>query len=742
MRELKLFISGITDDLRHERQVLASTLPSLRIAGARIDTKYSDDQLSLEANLAFIYECDIFIGQYSMTRYGRIDPSAGVSVSEQEYEQARCLEKPRLVFIKQLQESDRASAPQSAFVEQIVKQGDNKLRAFEFNNPVQLEEQIADALAALIAEQFALKVTRPIFQAPSLLETFVGREPQIEKLVAALTRGQLVIIRGVGDTGGLGRSELAIHAAHLVRDQFPDGVLWANIKTTRPADTITAWARAYGGFPSLGRGDLRFEFRTLSPEERRAEEITVRADEARRVLSGKRVLAILDGAADEQDNGRIAPLLQALGDCAVMITSRTRRLQLPNAAALIELERMSETEAESLFARVLDARGVDAERSIIAEIGRSVDFLPLALNLAASLARERPTIKPQFLLESLRKERAQLESSNWGYPYLRGTRAALNMTHRFLSEDDKKFFAALGAFAGDDFDAAAAAAVTETTPYVAERTLEQLERLSFTQSRYRPGRYRLHSVLRDFARNQLTDWDAELRMAKHYCALAKTHGRKLQGSETHDAHAILDAELSNLFAGQRYAAGRNDQMGWELRRDFIHGAMTYYFNLHSMWSDWINWSFAGIEACQHLGDTSNAVAVAGSLGMVYQRKGDWDQAVEFYQNALAMLEKLENPQGMATIFMNLGVVQTQKSEWAQALSSLSRALRLNEKFGDLRGTAQTRANLGMLYAKHGERNKARGFWMQALEVFDSLGSQNEGDIVRKWLKSLPNENRK
>jgi hypothetical protein len=59
--------------------------------------------------------------------------------------------------------------------------------------------------------------------------------------------------------------------------------------------------------------------------------------------------------------------------------------------------------------------------------------------------------------------------------------------------------------------------------------------------------------------------------------------------------------------------------------------------------------------------------------------------------------------------------------------------------GDKRGTAQVWANLGMLYSKHGERNKARAYWTQALEVFDALGSQNEGDIVRKWLRGLPRD---
>ena len=584
-----------------------------------------------------------------------------------------------------------------------------------------------------------MKVARPIFQAPSPLATFVGREGPIEKLVDVLTHGQLVVIRGVGDSGGMGKTELATRVAHLLRDKFSDGVLWANIQTTRPADLLTTWARAFGGFPSLGRGDLRFEFRAATAEERRIEEIAIRAEETRRVLSGKRVLAILDGVEDEQDDIKVTPLLNALADCTVIITSRTRRLRLPKAAISVDLERMTEVESWMLFERIVGTPRLENERSSIAEIREIVDALPLALDLVATRIRERLSIKPKVMLDLLRSERDQLETTKWGYQSLRGMQAAVNTVSRFLSEDDKKFFSSLGAFAGDDFDAAAAAAVAETSTYVAERTLVQLSELSFVQDRFRPERYRLHPVLRALARDQIIDWNAELRMAKYYGSLAKEYGRKLQGAEIHDAHAVLNLELSNIFAAQAYARERNDRTSWELRRDFIHGAMTFYFNLHAMWSDWISWSRAGIEACQKLGDASSGVSIASSLGLVYQRKGDWEQAIAFYDDALDLLERLGNTQGIATICMNLGVVQTQMGEWPKAISSLGRSLQLFESIGDKRGTGQVRANLGMLYSKHGERNKARAYWSQALEIFDALGSKNEGDIVRKWLKGLPRE---
>ena len=737
MRVLRIFVSGAREDTPREREALTRALRSLRFQAARIDLKYSDECEPRDAITTFIYQCDICIGLYDRTHYDWARSAIRLSFVEQEFNEAQRLEKPQLIFIRQLQSAEKPNSQQSAFIDRVINVGDKNVHVSEFSNLAQLEDQIAEAVIALVSERFELRVTRPIFQAPSMLQSFVGREPQIEKLVNALALGQAVLIHGVGDTGGMGKTELAVYVAHRLRDQFPDGVLWADVQTARPGDLLVTWARMFGGFALLGSGDLRFEYRRISAEERRISETAARVDEAHRVLRGRRVLAILDGVIDEQDDLRIEPLLRALGDCAVIVTSRTSRLRSFKPTSLVDLERMNESEAWDVFERILGAGRLENQRALVTEIGQVVDFLPFALDLAASLLRERYPMVLKTLFEFLRSERESLEASQWGYRSMRGMQSALNVSYMFLSEDDKKFFAALGAFGGDDFDAEAAVSVAEATPYVAARTLEQLAKRALAHDRHRPERYTLHPVVRNYARDKLQDQSAEVRMAKYYCGIAKDYGRELLGSESRSAHTTLTVELSNIFAAHNYAQRRNDPIGWELCRDFIHGAMTSYFNLHAMWSDWINWCEAGLEACQKLRDQRSANSIASSLAMVYQRKGEWDQAIEFYENALAMMEKLGNIPGTAAIHMNLGTVYTEKKDWAKALASLNKSLLIREKLGDAHGVAQTRANLGMLYAKHGERTRARALWTQALEVFVSLQSQNEADIIRKWLKQLP-----
>jgi hypothetical protein len=354
--------------------------------------------------VANVEKCDVYVGLYERTRYGRIDPGSAVSSSELEFDEAVRLEIPQLVFVKLLREGELSDPTQATFLERVMRASRENIRISEFAEPDQLEELAADSFLALIPVHFGIQVSRPVFQTPTRLETFVGRQPQIEKLAAALAPGRAVLIHGVGAVGGMGKTELAAHVAHEMRGQFVDGVLWADIQSSRASDLLFQWARAFGGFASLSRSDLRFEYHTQTDEDRRIAEMAIRAEELRRVISGKRVLAVLDGVVDEEDDLKIAPLLNALGECAVIVTSRTRRLRSLASATLIDLERMNGAEALDLVTRILGSDRLEGQTALVAEIAGVVDSLPLALDLAATLLRERPSMQIGSIVEYLRAE--------------------------------------------------------------------------------------------------------------------------------------------------------------------------------------------------------------------------------------------------------------------------------------------------------------------------------------------------
>ena len=258
----------------------------------------------------------------------------------------------------------------------------------------------------------------------------------------------------------------------------------------------------------------------------------------------------------------------------------------------------------------------------MSQIGQTLEFLPLALDLVAAQLREHTSWTLADLLKMLQDERKRLPTLTWGSA---GVRAAFNQSYDRLHPDEQKFFAALGAFAGDDFDARAAAFVGETTPDAASAWLERFLRLSLAQEGRRAERYKLHPLLRACAQAEGqargTASTNDLRMARYYCALAEENEPKLE-TDIETALPILDADISNIYAGQQWARSHDNQVGWELCRDFIGGAMTYYFNLRAMWNNWIEWGEAGLQACRKLGDERGEGVIAGNLGAVYMQKGE------------------------------------------------------------------------------------------------------------------------
>jgi len=138
------------------------------------------------------------------------------------------------------------------------------------------------------------------------------------------------------------------------------------------------------------------------------------------------------------------------------------------------------------------------------------------------------------------------------------------------------------------------------------------------------------------------------------------------------------------------------------------------------WKEGLGWAERG-------NDEWGQAAALGNLGLVYQAKGDWDKAVEFYNRALKGLEKIgdvEDPfrkHGMAYTFNNLGLVYKAKGEWGKAIEFYNKSLKIKEKIGDEHGMAQTFNNLGGVYYLKGEWDKAIEFYDRALKGLEKIG---------------------
>jgi hypothetical protein len=201
------------------------------------------------------------------------------------------------------------------------------------------------------------------FQVPTDLPRFVGRLPELEAFRAALSaagpeRARPYCLAGMG---GIGKTSLAVHIAHSLRDQFPDGVLWAHVSTSEPLAILDSWARAYqcdySGLPDLES----------------------RAAALRALLADKGVLIILD---DVWDAARARSLLVGGPAATVLLTGRDMDVAQALDAQIVALPVFAAEESQQLLARIVGQARVMAEASAADQICQLLGHLPLALDPA------------------------------------------------------------------------------------------------------------------------------------------------------------------------------------------------------------------------------------------------------------------------------------------------------------------------------------------------------------------------
>lgn len=326
-------------------------------------------------------------------------------------------------------------------------------------------------------------------QLPAAAGHFAGRHGEMDLIAESHEAsrqmdmpGGTVAIWAINGMAGIGKTALAVHAAHRLAARFPDGQLFIDLhgysqghQSREPGEALGTLLRALG-VPAARIPD--------QPEERAAL--------YRQRLAGTRTLIVLDNARSE---AQVRPLLPSTPGCLVLLTSR-RRLKGLHDAHVLALDVLPEAGALALLRTVTapaQASGVDPD---LAEIAALCGRLPLALRIAGTLLRHRPAWTPGYLAGLLRDERRCLATLADGDHDLS---AAFGLSYAALGERQRQLFRRLALVPGPEFDGFAAAALLDADPTTAAGLLEDLVDHNLLIA-HAPNRYRLHHLVRAHAR--------------------------------------------------------------------------------------------------------------------------------------------------------------------------------------------------------------------------------------------------
>ena len=591
-------------------------------------------------------------------------------------------------------------------------------------------EDVVAARQGTLPGAFAAAAIRGL---PRDVASFTGRRAELDRLAEGLhslaAGGGVVGICAIGGMAGVGKTTLAVHAAHRLAGSFPDGQFYlplhAHTRGQRPVDPADALSSLLltAGVPAA----------QIPPG------LEARGARWRDHVAGKKILLLLDDAASHE---QVRPLLPGAGGSLVLVTSR-RRLAALEDAAVISLDTLAPQEAAGLLTRLAGRPSLQPGDVAVSEITRLCGYLPLAIGLIASQLRQHPAQTAESVAASLtaatdRPDLMRAENLS--------VAAAFDLSYADLTEGQQRLFRRLGLIPGPGFDAYAAAALDGTSPAQARRHLDDLYN-QYLITEPALGRYELHDLLREHARAlAATDDPAErvaaagrvldyylytaLAAGRHFAPRASTNRRPLPGSPSAQAPDLftlgqsadwLEAERANLHAAADYAATR----GHSRHAIAIPAAIGGFLAARGHWDQSATLHQIALAAARHAGDQLGEADALSTLGVLQRENGRYPAGAGSLAQALALYREIGDQTGQAYTLNELGFMHVLTGDYPAASASHEEALLLARGLGDRRAEAHAVSNLGLVQQLIGDHPAAAASQQQALAALRDLGDLHD-----------------
>ncbi|AGZ39643.1 AfsR/SARP family transcriptional regulator [Actinoplanes friuliensis] len=582
-------------------------------------------------------------------------------------------------------------------------------------------------------------------QLPLDVRGFTGREAELSRLDDLLEEGDGLVVAAVSGTAGVGKTTLAVHWAHGVRDRFPDGQLYVNLRGFDPDGPPAAAAEALRGFlDALG-----------VPSQRIPADVPAQSALFRSRLTGKRMLILLDNAADA---AQVRPLLPAEPGCLALVTSRASLsgLVATEGARPLRLDTMPGTDGRALLARRVGDRRIKDEPEAVDRILTACAGLPLALAITAARAATHPHFSLGTVAAELDDARHRLDALADADPAT-DVRAVFSWSYRTLDPATARLFRLLGLHPGPDASLGAVASLAGQTAAEVRPLLTRLIQANLLVEQP-AGRYGCHDLLRAYAR-ELTDRDdaeeerraATRRVLDFYLHTALIGDRRLYPNRTKRHFApdplvggVTPEPLADLAAAQTWFAREERVLraavdlaaatGHDKHAFLLPWALATYFEREWNERDWIACLNIAHQAAERSGDRYRRARTHYSLGYAHRELGRPSEAYEHLVKALDLLGDDDTTGENAIVLLNLGTTARRLGRHDEALEQGRRAMEIYRTHGDRPGEASALNNIGWVHVVLGNYAEAlehcrlavkiqeeEGNWTGAAHSWDSVG---------------------
>jgi len=582
---------------------------------------------------------------------------------------------------------------------------------------------------------------------PIPLSPLIGRESELGAVRQMLGDPQCRLITLVGP-GGIGKTRLAIEAAHNQSSVFMHGTAFVSLASVNSINLIIPAIANALNFKFHGTGDSKKQLLNYLREKH----IFLILDNLEHLLEGVEIIgAMIEHAPQIKVLCTSREQLKLHGEWVFEI----RGLSVPESEDIYDIEKYN---AVTLFLECAQRTRTGfilrpENQSPIVRICQLVEGMPLAIELAATWVR---ILSCKEILQEIERGIDFLAASVRDLPERhRSMQAVFDHSWKLLSEEEKRALSRLSVFHGGF--------TRDTGEKVAGATLTLLFELvakSLVQGRGEK-RYTLHELVRQYAFAQLHAVGEvdQMRMAhlRAFVDLAEVAEPELTGSELSRWLAYLETEHDNLRAALRWAIDSGDAES-SLR---LTGALWRFWHLHSHFAEGSQWleqalQVAGLQApaalrakalngagflafyqnhfdqsihwleeCLAMQSHMNELDIANAqltFAMVSQEESNFSRAWELYEQALQSFRRLNDENGILRTLNAQGTLAYDMADFDAADRLFGEVLALARKGNDKDNMAVALVNLGWTAALRGD-DKASDLCREALALIHDLGSK-------------------
>lgn len=493
---------------------------------------------------------------------------------------------------------------------------------------------------------------QPIFQLPAAPADFTGRAPEGERLMRAIssdTRRPGVPVVAISGPPGIGKTALALYAAHKMRAKFPDGQLWAYLsgassRPRDPADVLGELLRVLGVDGAAIPADC-----------------LERAAMFRSRMAGRKILVVADDAAT---TAQVRPLIPGTAGCALVVTSRVRLEDL-DGAQLLPLEEMTQTDAADLLTQIIGQDRVVANPGAVDELVRACGALPLALRIVGAKLAARPSWPISLMVHRLARSRYRLRELQVAEL---SVGASIASSYGSLPELSRRAFRLLALLGPADFGEwviGAMMAEPGSADTISELTSRSLITPLNSDATGEP-RYRLHDLLRDYAVERLAEESSGQadrglhRLLEAWLQLASTADSRLPPEPCFPRpEPIRSADVIPQDEAERLTA---DAIAWFTAERA---------NL-----------LTAVERELQVGNLPAAVRLAVRLRAFQHLQHRYDDSRQLWQTIADTAEQVADPVLAACARVRVGAALVQRGQAADALGILDQCVRVIGQYGD------------------------------------------------------------